>query len=499
MPNLELLNDKEAEISDQLSCMEQGVCGELRQLDPETALVDLTSQLDLAEIVEDSKTGDLMLKNMRILSPGVRNNFIYSKEAVKTTRHLKGLKSLDAAPSPFVVPHSSNPAEQIGRIENLRWSDEHESLIGDGRVYSDDDLPLSKTAIALMKRELETGTFLSVSTRLRVEPFFDNAEGKASVKNLRLIHVAWVDVGADPSAGISMVQNEEIIDNPYPSEHACRLREPGDFQPNSFRRTERDQEGKKYSIIMGKLKDETTMTEQAYRYPIDAWDAEAAKTHCDSHKGKTFEKAKETQSSEDDTTQRADSHEAIEKQIVQNLKNKERGLTMSEDVEAPNTEEQTNEEEQQTVVQNVVVQKEEEPTPTVDNAEEILTIKRTELDVLLADFKAEVHKEFELEQARKLLIGSIVTVDESIPMDFLQSLTDVQLTTLEKVVENFVGYLKEREDVITELRSKAPLLTLDNEKPSYAGNGATSEFMKKVENYYPSKSVHPLQKRGEQK
>ena len=57
---------------------------------------------------------------------------------------------------------------------------------------------------------------------------------------------------------------------PYPNEHACRLREPGSFQPNSFRRMERDHEGKKYSIIMGKLKGEDTLTEQAYRYDKEA-------------------------------------------------------------------------------------------------------------------------------------------------------------------------------------------------------------------------------------
>jgi hypothetical protein len=214
-------NDQvEEDISEQLSCMEIGACGELRTLDNKTAVVDLTAQIDLATVVEDPKTGDLLLNNMRILSPGVRNNFIYSKDAVKTTRHLKGLRDLNAAPSPFLVPHSSNPAEQIGRIENLRWSDEQDTILGVGRVFNDPDIPLSKTAIALMKREMETGGFISVSTRLRVEPYFDNAEGKASVRNLRLIHVAWVDVGADPTAGISMkeAQNTEESDTTQTNE-----------------------------------------------------------------------------------------------------------------------------------------------------------------------------------------------------------------------------------------------------------------------------------------
>lgn len=80
---------------------------------------------------------------------------------------------------------------------------------------------------------------------------------------------------------------------PFPNEHACRLRSPGDFKPESFRRVSRKHNGKKYSIIMGRLKGETTMTEQAYRYPKDTWDAGEARTHCKDHDGR-FEAAQES-------------------------------------------------------------------------------------------------------------------------------------------------------------------------------------------------------------
>lgn len=79
---------------------------------------------------------------------------------------------------------------------------------------------------------------------------------------------------------------------PYPNEHACRLRDPGDFQEDSFRRTSREHEGKKYSVIMGRLKGEDTMTEQAYRYPKDTWTAAEARTHCYDHDG-AFEAAQQ--------------------------------------------------------------------------------------------------------------------------------------------------------------------------------------------------------------
>ncbi len=77
---------------------------------------------------------------------------------------------------------------------------------------------------------------------------------------------------------------------PLPNEHACRLRSPDDFQDDSFRRTERTTDGKKYSVIMGKLEDEETMTEQAYRYDKDTWESGEASTHCKAHDG-TFEAA----------------------------------------------------------------------------------------------------------------------------------------------------------------------------------------------------------------
>lgn len=82
----------------------------------------------------------------------------------------------------------------------------------------------------------------------------------------------------------------EIITKPYPNEHACRLRDPGDFQDGSFRRTSREHDGKTYYVIMGRLEGEDTMTEQAYRYPKDSWEPVEARSHCAAHHG-NFEAA----------------------------------------------------------------------------------------------------------------------------------------------------------------------------------------------------------------
>ena len=83
------------------------------------------------------------------------------------------------------------------------------------------------------------------------------------------------------------------IQKPLPNEHSCRLRSPDDFQADTFRRVSRESDGKKYYIIMGKLTGETTMTEQAYRYPKDVWEVAAARAHCKAHDGQSFEAARE--------------------------------------------------------------------------------------------------------------------------------------------------------------------------------------------------------------
>jgi len=74
---------------------------------------------------------------------------------------------------------------------------------------------------------------------------------------------------------------------PYPNEHACRIREPGDFQSDSFRRMVQG----KLAIIIGRLKGKTTTTTQAFRYPVGEWTEKQARDHCEEQHGR-FEAAK---------------------------------------------------------------------------------------------------------------------------------------------------------------------------------------------------------------
>lgn len=73
---------------------------------------------------------------------------------------------------------------------------------------------------------------------------------------------------------------------PFPNEHSCRLRQPGEFQADSFRRITSGG----VSIIIGRLKGKTETTSQAIRYPKDKWTAAEAAADC-REKGGTFEAA----------------------------------------------------------------------------------------------------------------------------------------------------------------------------------------------------------------
>ena len=80
--------------------------------------------------------------------------------------------------------------------------------------------------------------------------------------------------------------------NPYPNEHAARIREPEEFEENSFRRKALEGE-KGIDIIIGKLKGEKNTTTQAYRFKIENWTADEAKKWLKDHniKYKVFEPA----------------------------------------------------------------------------------------------------------------------------------------------------------------------------------------------------------------
>lgn len=74
---------------------------------------------------------------------------------------------------------------------------------------------------------------------------------------------------------------------PYPTESACRINQPTGKKTRRVN-GEREHEGKKYDVIY-QIGTDGQWQEQAYRYPKETWTTEAARTHCKSHKGISFE------------------------------------------------------------------------------------------------------------------------------------------------------------------------------------------------------------------
>jgi hypothetical protein len=68
---------------------------------------------------------------------------------------------------------------------------------------------------------------------------------------------------------------------PYPNEHAARVRDPGAFDPNSFR--SKDLKGG-IRLILGQLKGQDSMIVQAYRFSVDQFTPEEAKAWLEDHK-----------------------------------------------------------------------------------------------------------------------------------------------------------------------------------------------------------------------
>lgn len=176
---------------------------------------------------------------------------------------------------------------------------------------------LTKSDIGAMdKEELQTlrNRFLQIDEKWWGNPFWPDCTKAEALQKYRLLRDEMAERGilfvrkeidralfGVIAAEISEFSKSEPVDisKPYPNFHACRLKKPGDFKEGSIRTVKRKHDGKEYSVLMGKLDGESTMTEQAYRYHKDSWDKADARAHCKDHDGK-FEAAKEVEKSVDD-------------------------------------------------------------------------------------------------------------------------------------------------------------------------------------------------------
>jgi hypothetical protein len=110
-------------------------------------------------------------------------------------------------------------------------------------------------------------------------------------RDILIDHVAvgdWLGRCSYPACGIGVDALKGA--DPYPNEHACRLRDPDTL--DIVGSGEHEHNGKTYRVIYGKPKGEKDAgsLEQAYRYPVKTWTEAEARNHCQDHEG-TFEVA----------------------------------------------------------------------------------------------------------------------------------------------------------------------------------------------------------------
>lgn len=84
---------------------------------------------------------------------------------------------------------------------------------------------------------------------------------------------------------------------PLPNEHAARQRDPGDFESGSFRNVSGNFPAG-ISAIMGRLRGQTTMTIQSFRFDRNRWSVSEAKRWLKDHGFESggFEEAMEKRS-----------------------------------------------------------------------------------------------------------------------------------------------------------------------------------------------------------
>ena len=240
--------------------------------------------------------------NLRVNSPGgdvFDGIAIYNALKNHPAQVNAVVEGLAASAASFIV--QAGETVLMGEGATMMIHDPHGLTVGDAadHVKMAETLDLMGNTIAGLYTARAGGTEAEWRDRMKVETWYRAkdaveahlADGLVATKEPRnsvgrIFNLSkfknvpeWVGQGLVPS-----------VEDPYPNEHACRLRPPSDFQPDSFRRTSREHEGKRYDVIMGKPKGESGMAEQAYRYPKATWDADAARSHCEDHDG-SFEAA----------------------------------------------------------------------------------------------------------------------------------------------------------------------------------------------------------------
>lgn len=200
--------------------------------------------------------------------------------------------------------------ESEGRIPIL-WNHNSSDWIGIGRSAMEDKRGLKvigKLALGTMQgnsayallnlaREENMSAGLSIGfSDLTKEADMWEVEAKSGkktrlIREVKLFEYSITAFPANPKAFVTDVRTDEIRkwedskpDSDGEGEIRHRIREPEEFEADSFRRVTIQKEKPRVFSIMGKLKGEDSMTIQALRFPKeDAWTMEKAKAWVKEH------------------------------------------------------------------------------------------------------------------------------------------------------------------------------------------------------------------------
>lgn len=214
-----------------------------------------------------------MIHNALTIAIGNHNDFR------KTANRLEGISNIIAK------TYSEKSGKSLEEIKQMM--DDNTYLFGNEML----DAGFVDEIIESDPKDKKDKDSAVVEARLMVEGCFNRMRESEAAKADLEKAAAYINHGISDDINIDINGIMFDPEAPFPNEHACRIRNPGDFQKGSFRRIKSSGTDKKFDIIIGRLKGKTTTTTQAFRYPKSTWTTSEARKHCTDHNGILFEPA----------------------------------------------------------------------------------------------------------------------------------------------------------------------------------------------------------------
>lgn len=444
----EMAKDTDDEALRLISCLNTGKCRVIQLEDNEFAvdMADKDTILDLkgAKINEN---GDFVFQNHPIITPGRRNGDWYSADAIrgavhyskdrKTRKHLP----LESQAARFVIKHTDHPLQVVGAVQDLHYSESPEpGMYGDYVIYNDPNIPASQTAVALLSRWSKEGSIhIPTSARFVVRRHHTKEHG-STVDDLRLVHVAWVEMPADENAGVHV--NNQKIEGPW--------------------------------SVMAKSDGNGLMM-----YSSDnglSWSTSISNIYPMTTSGSWTITSSSTNEAEKSDTEQSELESKGETPMADKQKEQDAPKMEADPVAPPVDNEVAPPKEDVTVDQETL-------TISVADLEQVVEQRVSErVPKIVADLKAE----FEAQKEREMIMVELSQKDDEIDKDFLASLDNKQLAALNALLGGYVKQYDEINEKVAQLEQAGT--GYNDYKPTFSGarpHKSNDEIDDIVKKYYP--------------